>query len=427
MRSHANHIQCLNNFIQSIYVVLIFIAHRETPYPQRDNPRPRRPLLLPLILAALALPLTAQQWIGRRECGQWVEGRMIGFEFATKTTLLLDDRDETVGRIPPPAAPTRVPAKDIQTQIAQVSERGGTSYRQACFIQDAWHSLGIEASSDRDENTLTFWRKDPEGWKLLGTQVRPFRHGIPQILPYGRGRYLFVGKTPLPQGAYGPWSPFQVFRVDGEGRFQFEEALPHQIEGIKEEDLADEMFFARHAFTQDHLVLLLRPGFLYTFDLKKGKPGLFRHLYGNGKAWTYPKETPFLALGLDLLPCPDGTVCVSGRSRDAAKAWSGEAQVEQPLLGVQEADRDRLLDEAMNLALKRDPYLLWWELDAEQGRLRSLDTPPPGGKEKAASLPELLKPSRVLSDGHIRVGPPPAPVKATRPAAPPTTAGATQG
>ena len=372
-----------------------------------------------LFLGALALFVLGVGTLARAqgEPGQWVgdlysvdvfPGRLIN----TRHAVLIDENDEIHMTIPNLlySATFPIPKEEFDSRFSQpIVWRGGAAYALA---------LGHGNDIDEDGRLISrnFFAKWEDGeWSLLGEFITPAADLIDAI-PCDGGRMIVVSSRNDLTGAAGPdRTPFaRFFVVEGTTDMRLDSAIDHGQEELRPY-MSDPEVFKTAAWAQivltDRHATLINPdtGLYWVFSLEKAT------LTHSGNI--FKKVTPeMIARGgfsmavLCVNPEKAGTVLISAQEedffvREDGNWWKEVNELPDKMPGLTQEEYRKIWDFRYREALDKSPFMAWYRLDPETGKVEKLKEHPEGGtwiREDAEG--RVLRVWRPMPDGSVKMG-----------------------
>jgi hypothetical protein len=363
----------------------------------------------PALLFALSLWLSAspaQDWVGDlRTVTLWTsrDGRDMVY-------ALLDEDNNVVKVVPNVRS-----AADFPVPIEYRDDSMGSAWRDGRLYTLAYGDEDRDAEGAPSQ-LWTFAMWEDGKWHHLGG-IRSGPWGLLNAIPCDDGRFIVISSRAGMLGAEGPDpTPFRVASLPLAGKdMRLGRAMDHGQDGLRRHMSESECFklawFSRIMMTDSHAVLVnFRTGLYWVFSLEKAslvKAGCI-----------FKKVTPkMIAKGgfPDAVLCADaekaGTVLVAAQDEDFFMTEKGDAEREfsEMVSGdafdnsqAQWEAADREYERRRLEIIERNPFIVWYRIHPESGRVEKLYDPPEGGTffrdaEKSGGF-------RAMADGSIRMG-----------------------
>ena len=369
--------------------------------------------VLALIMFGVGEPAFAQS-----QPGQWVGDRylvkvFLGRSYDTQHTFLMDENDGVHLKIPnlKYSADFPIPRDEYATPFS-IIWHDGAAYSLAS-------GPGNELDEDGRRMRRHFYAKWEDGeWSLLGEFKTPFEEPIFTAIPCDKNCLIVVSNDRDLTGNVGPdRTPFARFSIaEGTTDMRLDSSIDHGQEALRGR-MADPVFFNQvgmsHLIMTDGHATLLNPntGLYWVFSLEKAS------LIHAGNI--FKKVTPeMIARGgfsmavLCANPEKAGTLLISAQEEDLLVMEDGnwwdefnELQRSGRFDGLSDEDLRKIWDRSYQDALDKSPFMAWYRLDPESGKVEKLREPPEGGtwmREDAEG--RTLHDWRPMPDGSVKMG-----------------------
>jgi len=356
-----------------------------------------------IMVLASCLPIFAQS-----EPGQWVgEHYMVKIGIGTDSEqYVLIDEKNSVQKI----MPSLRDATDFPIPSQYLNYFGSMS---SFWYQDAFHVLAIGAGGKNDDGSLflrlTFAKLQDDVWQYLGSMK--ISSGMFRAIPCENGRFIVVSKED-PTGNRGPdRTPFARGSIIGDKReFKIDAPIAHGQDELMKYMSNPEVFslagLSWAIMTPKHVTLLNpKTGLFWVFSLEKASLVKSGNIFGKVTPEMVAKggfPNPILCVN----PEKDGTVLIAAQDEDFFITDSEDIQ--KKMLEMFNADPRPSMEEMQKMVPKiieesanRNPYIVWYRIHPENGRVEKLSHPPEGGSNvREGGKNDRWRP---MPDGSVKV------------------------
>ena len=398
--------------------------------------------LLPLLLctAAYAQSLAPGRWVGDLYLvPAFSETDPIGSSagaMAMKSNSLawtfVDKKNKIVKHIPSIKTAKGFPAKNVIAQVNPYAalwrndalyvfgSSGGGSRQTISFGPgerppdlSTLRNAGAEKNEDGSlfrRWTLAKW-EDGE-WHFMAEYKADPAINIINVIPCDNGRFIVISSRDL-NGTAGPSAtPFAHMSLpEGKTELRLDAPIDWGQDDLRNQpdSVRFNLFYTgnlKTLMTDSHAVLLNnRTGLYWVFSLEKAslvKSGII-----------FRKVTPeMIAKGgftnaiLCVNPEKEGTILISAQDEDffiteteSVNKRMGELYQSNPSMTPEEQSQYRT--KFAKELVERNPYLFWYRIYPENGKVEKLPWPPDGGHDKREFSKETWRP---LPDGSVKMG-----------------------
>ena len=364
---------------------------------------------LAFLVFGVGTPTRAQaefpgQWVGDLYSVEVFPG---GFS-ANRHVFLIDENDEIHLKVPNLGYSTAFPIPKEQRRGAnRIIWRDGAGYTLT-------YGDGNEIDEEGRRIRHFFYAKWEDGeWSLLGEFIAPWRELFYTSIPCDGGRLIVVSSKQDLTGNQGPGrTPFARFSiVEGGTEMRLDSAIDHGQEGLRPY-MADLEVFKTVSQVQivltDRHATLINPdtGLYWVFSLEKATLTHASNIF-KGVTPEMIAGDVFANLVLCVNPEKAGTVLISAQEEDfflrERHNWVKEYFELVDRIDLTREDKNKLWRMVYQDAVGKSPFVAWYRLDPETGKVEKLREPPEGGtwlREDDESN-DVWRP---MPDGSVKMG-----------------------
>jgi len=356
----------------------------------------------------LVLLASASQAFAQPEPGQWV-GDLYHVHLFTEppySKILIDEHDKIHKKIPNIAKLIDFP----------VPHRYRNSSSGSHWHNDRLYTIAYGANDKNEDGSLfrrlTFAKWQDDEWHFLGDYKTAIGNLL-EVIPCDNERFIVVSRETDLTGNTGPMrSPFARMSIlPGKKELRVDSSIDHGQDELRKYMSAPECFkmawLSAIVMTDKYATLVNRStGLFWVFSLEKAS--LVRA--GN----IFKKVTPeMIAKGgfpnpiLRVNPEKGGTILIAAQEEDFFITETGNAHKEinelrdnNPLMS--DEDALKLLGRRQKQIVDNSPFIVWYRIYPENGKVEKLFEPPEGGSNlRDGGRNDVWRP---MPDGSVKMG-----------------------
>jgi hypothetical protein len=337
--------------------------------------------------------------------GQWVGEQFLvslGSDFLSPTKAFLDENNDVQKTIPKLSSVTGFPVPS--KYLAMI--------HSTFWLDDALYSCASGAVPEKNEDgtevdRITFAKWKDEAWHFIGSLS--IKHDYVTAIPCENNRFIVISRNNDLTGNTGrDRSPFcrislrpssQEFKIDG--------AIDHKID---ESMFAPEWFqlasSSQIALTDKYAVAINdKTGIYWVFSLEKASMTRSGRIFGKVTSEMISKGG-FISAIFQAHPEKDGNILISAQD-DALFTTDANPDYVKDINEMIQANPYMTMDEIqkiLNVRVQekrdRSPFVVWYRIYPESGKVQKLSNPPEGGALYAKGV-QIWRP---MPDGSVKTG-----------------------
>ena len=372
--------------------------------------------LLVSSILKLSLLAAGASALAQGEPGQWV-GDLYSYyhspkaPVASKVLVLVDEGGDVEKAIE-----NVIRAEDfpIDRRFLGMTSSLSPTWHSGALYELAFSSTAVQDREGTISRPYVFAKWQDDEWSFLGIYYAGVREML-KAIPCDNDRFIVIsGGSDLTGSTQQDRSPFVLMSAPaGESKqMRIGSSIYHGQDGLQQYMSTGECFklawFSSIVMTDSHAILINRNTGLY-WVFSKEKANLVR------AGSIFSKVTPeVLAAGgfsgfngaiLCANPDKDGTVLIAAQDEgyfmsETGDAWEELRELQRINPGMTVAETNKFLSERRTELAQRNPYIVWYRIYPDNGRVEKLASPPLGGSlSRDDGSNDLWRP---MPDGSVR-------------------------